>query len=220
MAPSSSSSRMGCLARLGCLVLLAAAAVAGWLTRDMWWPGTRDDRAAVPQWEPLTPQGAERTRTALQRLGQPRGPVFASLTGGDVASYVFLDLSRSIPGFADSAEAAVIDDQLAIRATVPLREIGAFRDLGPLASMLGDRERVQIAGRLQVVGPGRGELAVTDLRVRDLRLPNGLLARLLGRARLDSIPVRADNVIPVRLPAHIGDVRVADGRITLYKNVP
>jgi hypothetical protein len=209
-------SRMGCLGRIGCLFLLLLLVPIAWITKDRWWPGARSEQAAAPAWEPLTPQGAARTRTALQRLGRPDGPVFASLTGGDVASFVFLDASRAVPGFADSAQAAVLGDQLAIRAMVPLRELG---DLGPLGGMLNEREQVQLAGRMRIVAPGRGELTITDLRVRDLRLPAGLVPRLLDRARLDTLS-NGGNAIPVRLPAHIGDVRVADGRITLYKNVP
>lgn len=210
---------MGCLARLGCLVLLLIAVVVGWITKDRWWPGDREERASAPVWEPLTPQGAQRTRTALRRLQQPQGPAFASLTGGDVASYIFLGDAQQIAGFADSAEAAVIDEQLVVRATIPLRAIGALRDLGPLAGLLNDRERVQIAARLQVLEPGRGELTVTDLRVRDLKLPSGLLRRILVQ-RGDSVAAARENALPVRLPRHIADVRVADGRITLYKNTP
>jgi len=211
---------MGCMFRLGCLALIVIAAIVGWITKDRWWPGDREDRAAGPKWEHLTPAGAQRTRTALTRLSESNGPVFATVSGGDVASYVLLDVVGGIPGFADSAQAAVIDDQLVVRGPVPLRQIGALRDLGPLAGMLNDTEPVQLAGRLRVVEPGRGELTITDLRVRDIRLPNGLLDRVLGRPDGDTTTRPRNSTVPVPLPPHIADIRVADGRVTLYKNLP
>lgn len=209
---------MGCLARLLILVLLAAVAFFAWLSRDRWWPGAREDRAAVPTWERISPQGAQRARVALDRLARSNGPVFASVSGGDIASYVLLDANRAPTAFTDSAEAAVIGDQLVIRAPVPLRELGAGRDLGPLAGMLREREPVQVAGRMHVAEPGRGELTITEVRVRDFPLPTGVVARMLGTS--GGAGGRSDATVPVALPRHIGDVRVADGRITLYKNTP
>ena len=211
---------MACLGRLVVLVLLLVAAAAAWVTRDRWWPGARDERAAVPRWERLTPERAQRARVALDALRRADGPVFASLTGGEAASYVFLDADRMIPGFADSAEAAVIDDRLVVRATVPLREVRGLRDLGPLASMLNDHEPVQIAGRMHVPQPGKGELTVTEVKVRDFRLPNGVVNRLITGSARATPSGGPDAAIAVPLPPHIGDIRVGDGRITLYKNVP
>lgn len=200
--------------------MLLVAAVIGWITKDRWWPGARDERAAVPTWERLSPERAQTARTALRRLQEPRGPVFASLSSGEAASYVFLDGGRAFPGFADSAEAAVIDDRLVVRAVVPLRELKGLRDLGPLAGMLGDRERVEIAGRMRVPAPGKGELTVTEVKVRDFRLPNGIVGRLLNGTGQASTTGGSDATVQVPLPSHIGDIRVGDNRVTLYKNVP
>lgn len=200
--------------------MLLIAAVVGWITKDRWWPGAREERAAVPTWERLSPERAQKARTSLRRLQEPNGPVFASLTSGEAASYVFLDGGRAIPGFADSAEAAVIDDRLVVRAVVPLRELKGLRDLGPLASVLNDRERVEIAGRMRVPEPGKGELTVTEVKVRDFRLPNGVIGRLLNGTGQAATSGGSDATVLVPLPSHIGDIRVGDNRVTLYKNVP
>lgn len=212
---------MGCLFRLGCLALLAIAALTGWIFRDRIMAIVRDEPPAVaaPTWERLTPRGAERTRTALQQLSRRDGPVFASLSGGDVASYVFLELARVMPSLADSAQAAVIDDRLVIRGSVPLRELGGRAVLGPFAGLLGDREPVEIGGRLRVTAPGQGELVVTDMKIREFKLPEGIIPRLLRQSGIERPAGMHENAIPVRLPQHVGDLRVADGRITLYKNV-
>lgn len=210
---------MGCLFRLGCLAVLLIAALVGWITKDRWWPG-REEQAAAPTWQQLSPAGAKRTSDALRRLEQPNGPVFVSLTGSDVASYIFHGAGQVLPTFTDSAEAAVLDDRLVVRGTVPLRELGGAGLLGPFASMLGDRESMELSGRMRVLEPGQAELRVSDVKVRDFTLPAGLIPRLLRQAGFQRPAGMSDEGIPVRLPAHVGDVRVADGRITLYKNIP
>lgn len=148
---------MGCIARLGCLLLLLCLLALAWLTRDRWLRvvhlGSSPATSGVV-WEPLTPQRAERARRALQRLGQPSGPVFTNLTGGEAASYVYRALANDAPRAADSAEAAVIGDRLYLRASTPVRELGGSAVLGPIASLLGDRERVQFGGTFSIVRPG------------------------------------------------------------------
>jgi len=82
--------RMGCLTRFGCLALVACIALVAWITHDRWWYRVTGHAATSvptgPVWEPLTPQGAERTRKMLDRLSKPSGQVFGNLSGGDVAS--------------------------------------------------------------------------------------------------------------------------------------
>src|SRR5438094_6450608 len=111
--------RMGCLSRIGCFVVLLVLGIALWLTRGLWLPRvthlTTNSATTGPVWEPLTVQGAERTRQMLARLSQPTGPVFGNLSGGDVASYIYESLAKQLPRSADSIQAAVIGDLLYIR---------------------------------------------------------------------------------------------------------
>src|SRR4051812_26900005 len=102
---------MGCLVRLGCLLLIVAAGVVAWLNREAIGhriggpvgqrisgsvggdarPGTAPTVATGSDaWLPLSEAGATRTATALQKLSSPRGPVFVTLGGADIASYIFL----------------------------------------------------------------------------------------------------------------------------------
>lgn len=216
---------MGCIARLGCLVVLAILAIVGWFTRDRWMSrlhlGGRSAAVATgPTWQPLTDAGAERTRAALTKLKQPRGPVFATLSGADVASYVYKTLARQLPATADSVEVAVIDNRISMRASVPTRALGGSGVLGPLASLLGDRERVQLGGRLRVVRPGLAEFVVDELDVGKIGIPKAMIPRLLKQmSRAPRPEGTADDAVPLPLPSYIGDIRVANGRITLYKNV-
>jgi hypothetical protein len=216
---------MGCIARLGCLFILACAAVVGWFTRDRWMPERfRSHPSAVsakaPGWDPLTQAGADRTRAALAKLSQPRGPVFQTLSGADVASYAFRELAKQLPASTDSIETMVQGESLSMRASVKLSDLGGAAALGALGGMLGDRERVQFTGTLRVVHPGMGEFQMQDVKVRGLTIPRGMIHTLIGRLDRGTRPVGVDtDALPLPLPSYIGDIRVANGKVTLYKNV-
>ena len=213
---------MGCFARLGCLVVLALAAIGGWLTRDQWLhklPG----RAPAPTtttsvWQPLSPEAGSRGKQKLDALANPSGPVFANLSASEVASYVFQTVARTIPASADSAEAAVIGDALFVRAVLPVREIAGSGVLGPLAGLLGDRERLQLGGSFHVIRPGLSEFEVREIRLRDFKVPTGAIPRLVQQisrgSRREGV---APNALPVATPRSLADVRIANGRVTLYK---
>ena len=177
--------------------------------------------ATGPVWEPLTPQGAQRTRQLLARLSQPAGPVFGNLSGGDVASYVYQSLAKQLPASADSVEAAVIGDRLYIRASVRLRDLGGTSVLGPLAGMLGDREQMQFGGTFHVVRPQLAEYEVKDIKIRDLSIPATMIPRVLKQTERGFRPEGlSPDGLPIVVPGYLGDVRIADGRVTLYKTTP
>ena len=212
---------MNCLARIGCLTVLCVLAVVGWFTRERWLPmvGLRTTNAAHgPVWEALSDAGAERTRRALEKLSQPRGPVFQNLSSGDVASYIFRELSRQLPPSTDSVEAAVIGERLYLRASIKLSEVGGAAVLGPLASFLGERERIQFGGTFHVIRPELAEYEVQEIKLRELAVPPGMIPKLLGRVARGTRPegVSPDG-LPIVIPRYIGDIRVANGKVTVYK---
>ena len=218
---------MGCLARLGCLILVICGGVAAWLTRDRWLPKLTGRTAPPPRaaavanpWEPLSQEGADRTIVALQRLSQPRGPVFATLSGADVASYVFLSLAKQLPPSTDSLAASVNGDRIGLRASVRLSDLSGAGSVGPLASLFGDRAPVQLTGTLKVIKSGLAEFQVQDLTIRTLTLPRGMIPQILTQLSHAPRPPGVDqDALPMPIPPYVGDVRVSRGQITLYKSV-
>lgn len=221
---------MGCIGRLGCLVMLALLAAVGWLTRDRWLhmvagssAGPTDSAVAVARegvWHPLTAQGGERARRGLAQLERPNGPTIVTVNVADLGAYVYQELARQLPPSADSVEAMADGDRLYVRASVRLQELGGRDALGPLAAMLGDRERLQIGGNLRVVRPGLGELVVREIRVGQLPIPSALIPRLIRQiSRRDRPPEISESGLPLRLPEHIGEVRISGGTVTITKAV-
>ena len=218
---------MGCLRGLGCLVLIVVVAAAAWWFRADWLPllhrGT-DASAVVDSsavfWEPASPQGAARAKAAVARLGSRSGPVFTNIPPGDLTAYIFAELSKQLPPSAHDIEAAVIDRQLWVRAQVRLADFGGPGELGPLGSLLGDDEGVMFGGSLAIVNPGLAVYSVEELRIRDLSVPSAMIPKLLRRTERGTRPPGlAADALPMLVPDYIADVRIRNGKITLYKTV-
>ena len=214
---------MGCFARLGCLVVLAICAVGAWLTRGTWMPKVSGGSApaavsTAPTWEPLSPEAGARGKRVIETLQSSGGPVFANLRAGEIASYVFETVGRTLPASADSVEAAVIGDVLYVRAIVPMKDIAGSGALGPLGSLLNDREKISIGGTLHVIRPGLSEFQVREVKLRDFTLPSGAIPRLLQQLSKGTRPegISAD-ALPVATPMSLADVRIANHQVTLYK---
>lgn len=214
---------MGCIARLGCLVVLALLAVVGWFTRDRWMGLVRDrdgetaTTAADGGWQLVTVEAGRRGRAAVETLAQPTGPAFTSVTAAELAGYAVDQIAVQLPS-ADSIEASVQGDRLALRAIVRPRELGGSSMIGPLAGMLGERERMKLVGTLRIVRPGLGEFDVKEASLKDFKIPPGMLPRIMTRITRGRRPEGvAPSALPLRVPAHVGDVRVSNGRVTLYK---
>lgn len=212
--------------KLGCLValvLLIVLAIVGWFTRASWMrvlPGRARDTATptVATWQPLTPAGAERAKGSLERLRVPAGPAYVTVAPGDLAAYIFQELSRTLPSSADSIEAAAIGDRLYVRAVVRTADLGDRGAFGPLSMLFGDRERLQLGGTLRIIRPGFAELQVKELKIRDFNVPQGLIPRLVRQiSRGERPPELSPDGLPLRTPDYIGDVRVSNGQITLYR---
>jgi hypothetical protein len=210
----------GCLRRVGCLVLILVALAAAWY----WYAHMRERPGTTAVgadrvWEPVTPAGAERGRMALESLAGTRGPRFVSISAGDVASYVFFSASNRLPAATHDLQAAVIDEELAVRGVVPLRELGAGRVLGPLASLVGESDTLFFSGELSVMQPEVGQYRVTELRLQQFRVPAGLIPRVLRGIDKNDRPVGVSpDALALPLPPHISDIRVSNGVVTLYRS--
>lgn len=214
----------GCLRRLGCLVILIAiAAVWYWYARVE--PSRHADATATAAsrgWEPLSQTNAERGGRAVASLGQRSGPVFANLTASEAASYIFLAASKQqLPPSAQTVSSAIIGDRLYVKANVVLNEIGGRKVLGPLAGLLSDRDSVKLGGTMNVIRPGLGQFLVQDVKIGQIEVPSPLVPRLVAEIRRGVVPEGvAQNGFPMPLPNYISDIRIFNGRITIYKNTP
>ncbi len=214
----------GCLRRLGCLIIiLAIVGIWYWYARVEPSRGPKTaSTVAASVWTPLSDPNAKRGEQAVNSLARRSGPVFANLTASEAASYIFLAASKqALPPSARNASAAIIGDRLYVRANVVLDEIGGRKVLGPLANLLSDRDSIELGGTMNAIRPGLGQFVVQDVKIGSLRIPSPLVPRLVAQIRRGPVPDGiASNGFPMPLPEYISDIRIANGRITIYKNTP
>lgn len=236
---------MGCLRTVGCFTMLLLATGLAWFFRADWVPlvdrpiratatgsvapapaGSTRTASPVPaapvlQWASVTAEGTSRARDAVKSLDRRAGPVFANIAPADLVAYVYQQLSRELPPSSDNVEAAAADQELWLRADVKLADFGGARELGPLAAVLGERERVSLGGTLDVVRPGTAEFRVHDVKIRDFPVPAALVPKLMRRIARGPRPTGvAAGAFPITLPSYIADVRILRDKITLYKSIP
>jgi hypothetical protein len=218
----------GCFKSIGCLVVAIAVAVGGWFTRDIWIPilhrYTQSAEAAPAHqpgtWELATPEGAVRARQIIERLAARNGPVYANVDPADLTAYIIQQLSHQLPESARDVQAMVSGDQLLVRCSVNPADFGDVSALGPLAKMLGSREQVQMGGTLDIVKLGLGEYRLQSFRIHDFSMPRAMIPRLITSYSKGARPPGiAEDGLPLITPVHIGDVRIKNGEITLYKVV-
>ena len=198
-------------------MIIVAIAAAGWY----WWTvkASPSSASSAGVWHPVTASDASSARTAVGSLRVPQGRVYANLTPAQAVAYLIQETARQLPPSSTDVQAMVSGDQLHVRAVVPLRELGAERALGPLASMIGARDTVELAGRVDLIRAGLAQMHVTRAQIHDLRLPASMIPKLVQQIRHNAPAGIAPDAFPIPLPEYIGDIRIADGKVTLYKNV-
>jgi hypothetical protein len=220
----------GCFRRAGCLILIIALVA-------LWYWYARVDRPASTKttadvsattgailtntgWEPLTIPDADRGKAAVEGLAQRSGPVFANLTPAEAASYIFLVVAKQLPPSAKNAEAAIRGDRLYVRSEVEMKDFGGAGQLGNLGFLLGSRDSVLLGGTIQMLKPGLGQFLVQEVKIGRLDVPQGLIPRLIAQLKkANTVQGLAPNGLPMVMPSYISDVRIANGKITLYKSI-
>lgn len=187
----------------------------------------RAERAKLERsivWARLT-TGGTAGREAVARLKRRNGPAYVSLRAPELAGLLAAGVSKALPSTASRPEIAIVDEQLLVRSVVALRDVagdGALRGL--LGIALEGRDTLRMAGTLDLVRPGLAEYRVRELRIKGIDVPPRLIPSLLDAMRrsanagadADSLP---SDALPIPLPKAVADVRVANGKVTLYKAV-
>src|SRR5919112_4080174 len=201
---------MGCLSLpfklLGGLALVLALAV-GWLYRDRLSAelGRLVNRSSAEATVSTGRPGATALSSAKSKVDSLNGWRADSvvLTASEVASLIGSGLNPALRRQLDSLEVELQEGKVAVKAKLATARLP--RELtGPLAIALREREPVQAAGPIAVVGPGKAEWAVRSFRIRDFPVPRDVVPKLLAKAFGDT----AQRAIPVRIPSGVREIHV------------
>lgn len=200
---------MGCLRRVGCLVLVLVLGVGAWLARDLWWErATGSAPRAEVQWSAPTRDSA----AVAGRVARSRRDAWVNLEPGDLATL----LDQATGEVIKEPEVAISGETVRVRGRLVLAQVPKVDALGPLAPLLSGEPRIELAGRPSMAGRGRARIVVTDLRLGGVEVPGQARAALLRQLQ----PGGAEGEVSFSLPSWVGDIRVANGALTVYKDRP
>jgi hypothetical protein len=176
--------------------------------------------AATPEWVPLDRPTEQRPPRPPRMLRQT-GPAYLSLGAADIARLLGGELLRALPRSTRHPELALVADQLLVRAVVDRADVaGSGGVAAVVGALLSGRDTVQLTGTLEVARPGLALYHVREVRMAGVDVPPRMIPSLLHalQRRLPSDTVASD-ALPIPLPLIVGDVRIANGSVTLYKAV-
>jgi hypothetical protein len=147
-----------------------------------------------------------------------------SLRAPELAPWLAASVAAALPRTANRRAIAIVQDSVLLRAEV---ELGDLAGDGPLRAVIGaalaGRDTLRVAGTLELVRPGLARYRVQAIRLRGVDLPPRLIPTLLSmlqRSMLsDSATAVGAGALALPLPTVVADLRVANGKVTLYKAV-
>jgi hypothetical protein len=213
----------GCIGRIVVVCILAVLGAVGWFTRDRWL-GPKvvpAPASATTDWKPVTDSAGQHVKAQLQALGTKGGKAYVNVKAQDLLAYVMSSFRGLLPASAKNVEARVAGDLLMVKGDVDIAEMGGSKVLGPLAGMLSNREPLELGGTLELIKPGLAQLRVKSIKVKELDIPSRIIPSIMGQLRKGPRPDGlAEDGVALMLPANIGDIRVKDGKITVYGAQP
>jgi hypothetical protein len=212
---------MGCfgglLKGIGCLVVLIAAAVLGFIYRERLTALYRRVRG-IPEPPPAvyvmpSPGGASQAEGALRSLARGGGPAYVDVTPEELAALIERQIAGSGHRVFDSVAVALGDQRIQVRGSLDV-SVMPKRLLGPLAEGLGRREPVVAGGTLSVAPDGRLLWAIDQLKIRDFPIPRSVIGAIVRSLGVSAAP---GAVVAIPLPSGIGDVRVSPSGVRVYR---
>jgi hypothetical protein len=210
---------MGCLRRLGCLVLLLAMVAAAYLYRDRL-AALYHRLRGIPEPAPIVftppaPGAAAKAEGALDRLARRGGPAYVDLDAAQLAGLISSQLAPGPHPALDSIAVALGTDRVEVRGSLDVSVLPR-KLLGPLAAALGAREPVTAGGRLSVAD-GQVWWTIDALKLHDFAFPRPVIPALLGSMGLPGLRGAA---IPLPLATGVGDLRVSPAGVRVYRASP
>jgi hypothetical protein len=209
--------------KTGCLVVLLVVGALAWHFRAAWMPKAKqiviaEAPAASAGWAPITAAGGQRATERIATLGRRGGPAYVTLTPAEFAAYLLGSALSEVARQDTATQAVVQNGLLYIRTRIRLSDLGGKDALGPLARMFRDTEPLLVGGTVTPVRAGLAQFRLKEVAVRDIEVPRSVVGTLVRRwspgTRPDSL---ATDGLPITLPNDVVDVRLADGKVTLYK---
>lgn len=210
-----------CVGRIVLLVLLLAAAYAGWrwgpavFPRIEEWLGG-EPHAGVEEPAP-NPEVADSVVTRVQALREGEGRGEVRLEGREITSVLRYAVPGLVPRGVQEPVVSLRDGRVRVRARVALDAFPELPDLGPVLGMLPDTVDVELEASLMPFGREEAALLVHSVEASRIPLPRRMIPEILramGRSDRAGLPPEA---ITVPLPAGLSAAYVRSDTLILAR---
>jgi len=209
-----------CFGRAVTLLLLVAAAYAGWRWGPMVFPRVQEwlgrPGAAVPSHLPApSPELADSVLERVQLLQGGEGGDQMALGGREITSVLRYSVPGLIPDGVKDPEVYFQEGRVHLRGKVALASFPEIPDLGAILDLLPDTVSVEIQASLLPFGGETAALVVHRIEANRIPLPRRAIPeilRALGRRDQPGLPPEA---LVVPLPAGLLSVYIHSDSLIL-----
>jgi len=208
----------GCLAKIGCLTVLALAGGAAWIYRsDLsdWW--TRLDEAQLSG----TPseQLAVRAEDKLAEVARASGPREVRLSGTEVQSLLIYRVLPRLGGAVREPVVQLTDSSAVVTGRLDLSRLGTFGGVDALRRLLPDSAKVTAEVVPTLSGPGEVRLEVLALEAGGLPIPSLMIPSILKEVSPSGVRTEGRSLF-VPVPDRVRRLRVRAGSLELATGGP
>lgn len=187
---------MGCLKLLFTLVVVVVIAALAYLNRDRFASLRHADRS---QMEIVSAELARVADKKLADLGSGRQRMVA-LSELELQSLFLYKYRELLPAFVDSPRIELNGEQIVVRGRVPLDRLPEIEELGSVAELLPDTTELSVTGALLPLDAGRVALAVDQVRVARIPLPQRVIPAALSKLGRKDEPGLPRDALSLPLP--------------------
>lgn len=187
---------MGCLKLLFTLLVVVAVATLAYLNRDRIAALRRADQPEIKVASPELAQLADE-KIADLKSGRQR---MVALTELELQSLLLYKYRELLPAFVDSPRVELNGDKIVVRGLVPLDQLPQIEELGSVAGFLPDMTELGVTGTLLPLRAGRVALAVDQVRVARIPLPQRVIPASLNKLGRKDEPGLPSDALGLPLP--------------------
>lgn len=192
----------GCMKKVVLLVVLVVLLGGAWLFRDRL-------LTMLPGFGPAAEDGEQPTLALAEAAGEKLDALRTgaesrtALSAIELESLLLFRYRGVLPGFMDSTQIDLVQDQLQLRARVPVDKLPTVEGLAEAAAFLPDTAELTVTGRLLPLESGRVAFAVDQVSAARFPLPSRLVPGALSRLGRVDEPGLPPDAMALPLPSGV-----------------
>jgi len=205
------------LARVGCLTIIAAAALGAWHYRGEISAALGRVEIEAPAGEPSEQLARAAEEKLLSLAGSDEAEV--SLSEAELQSLLAYRVSPHLPSGIEDPLVRLEDSLIVLSALLRPEQLDQYAPPGMLRQFLADTAR---AAAILVPGirrPGTGQLTVSGLQAGTLIVPSLMIPFILQNIRIPGLDASGSDIL-VPLPGRVTAIEVIGGEVVVRLQAP